>query len=280
MLRAYLSGARGAARRWPLVVALWAISAVFGLAFAATSGLWLTDALGGSLATRTLSRSIDANVLVDLWYHHREGLHVVLVVAGVLAAFNAVLWWWLHGVLIRSVQQDAGAAESAIWTEGLALAPLMARLFAIALAVIAAYTAGIGGATYALLRWTHAAPGAYVWYQIGGVAVVLWAIGAVFLVAVHDHARLRAARAAVGAVSAYRWALGFVLRGGERAFLLACALQLTGLAMWAVFQAIGGILPTSVELGFTASLVWGEIFLVFRFWLRVWFFAAENDLQS
>jgi hypothetical protein len=32
-------------------------------------------------------------------------------------------------------------------------------------------------------------------------------------------------------------------------------------------------------LGLTGSLLWAEAYLVARAWVRVWFFAAENELQ-
>ena len=33
-------------------------------------------------------------------------------------------------------------------------------------------------------------------------------------------------------------------------------------------------------LGVTGSLLWGELFLGLRVWMRIWFFAAENELQG
>jgi hypothetical protein len=279
MLRSYLAGARAAAQRWPLIVVLWLIAAAFGLTFALASGAWLTDALDGSLATRTLFRAIDPDVLVDLWYHHREGIDALLVLALVLAALHTVLWWWLHGVVICALQQPAGE-RGLIWTRGLELAPVMAQLFVVALALLAVFSAAVGGTAWILMRSTRSAPAALIWYQIGAAAAVLWAIGYVFLVAVHDHARLRAARTGEGALSAYRWGLAFVVRGGERAFPLACALQLSNLVLWAAYQAIGLTFPMTAILGLTGSLLWGEAFLWVRLWVRVWFFAAQNELQA
>src|SRR5262245_31382849 len=279
MLRAYLAGARAAVRRWPLVVLLGLITAAFGFAFALSSAAWLGDALEGSLETRMLRHNIDANVLVDLWYHHREGLHMLLVVAVVLAAAHTVLWWWLHGVVICSLQRPPGEAGS-IWTRGLQLAPVMARLFAVALLMLALFSGAVGGGAYALLRWTRSSPQALIWYQIGGAAALVWVLGYVFLVAVHDHARLHAARSGAGALPAYGWAFGFVLHGGERAFPLACALQLTGLALYLAYQAVSLNVPINYLLGLTGSLLWGEAFLWLRMWIRVWFFAAQNELQA
>ena len=279
MLRAYLAGARAAAQRWPLIVVLGLITAAFGVAFALSSGAWLRDALEGSLETRMLLRNIDANVLVDLWYHHREGLHMLLVEAVALATVHSVLWWWLHGVVITSLQRPLGEGNS-VWSRGLALAPVMARLFAVALTVLALFSAAIGGGAYALLRATRSSPQALIWYQIGAVAALLWLLGYVFLVAVHDQARLRAARRGEGALPAYRWAFNFVLHGGERAFPLACALQLSSLVMYLAYQAVSLNVPINYLLGLSGSLLWGEAFLWLRMWVRVWFFAAQNELQA
>jgi hypothetical protein len=266
-------------RRWPLVVVLWLIAAVFGLAFALASGVWLTDALDGSLATRTLFRQLDADVFVDLWYHHREGLRVLLVLAAVLAVVHTVLWWWLHGVLICALQRPAGETVG-VWTEGLGLAPVMAQLFTVAMAVLALFSTAVGGAAYALLRSTRSSPSALIWEGIIGGAAVMWLLGYVFLVAVHDHARLRACRVGGGALPAYGWALGFVARGGERAFPLACALQLSGVTLWGAYHAVSLSVPMTAVLGLTGSLVLGEAFVLARLWVRVWFFAAQNELQT
>jgi len=279
MLRAYLFGARIAAQHWPLVVVLGLITALFGVAFALASGAWLDEALEGSLATRTLLHTIDPDVLVDLWYHHREGLVMLLVAAALLAVVHTALWWWLYGVVITTLQRSADAHGS-IWTRGIELAPVMARLFVLAFAVLGLFSAAVGGAAYALMRWTRFSPQALIWDQIAGAAAFVWALGYVFLVAVHDHARLHAARIGVGALPAYRWALGFVLQGGERAYALACALQLSAVALWLAYQAVGLTVPVTALLGLTGSLLWGEAMVWLRMWVRVWFFAAQNELQA
>lgn len=279
MLRAYLVGARAAAQRWLLIAVLGLITALFGLAFALASGAWLSEALEGSLATRLLLHEIDPDVLVDLWYHHGEGLYVLLIVALLLAVVHTVLWWWLHGVVICALQLPPDE-RGAIWTRGLELAPVMARLFAVALGILALFSGAVGGTAYVLLRWTRSSPEALIWYQIGGAAAFAWVLGYVFLVAVHDHARLRAARTGEGALPAYRWALGFVLHGGERALALAAALQLTALALWLAYQGIGVSFSMTAILGLTVTLLWGEAYLWVRVWVRVWFFAAQNELQT
>ena len=278
MLRAYLDGARRAAARWPLVTILWLLGSLCGAAFALATAAWLSDALEGSLATRTLFREIDANVLVDLYYHHGEGLRMLGVVAALLAAIHTALWWWLHGVLVLALQPDDD--REALWSRGLALTPLMVELFVIALVALAVFSAALAGPAYALLRWTRTDPSAFIWYRIGGTTLACWLLGVTFLVAVHDHARIRAVRAGDGAFAAYRWALAFVLRGGERAFPLALLLQVSSVALWAAYQVVGFSFPMTALLGLTGSLLWGAAFLWLRVWVRAWFFAAQTDLQA
>jgi len=279
MFRALLRGTAAVARRWPLVLALWLFSVVFGVAFALASAVWLGDALEGSLATRTLLHHIDPDVLVDLWVHHREGLTMLLTLAAVLGGVHVVLWWWLYGVVVAALQRRSGDPGTA-WAQGLILAPMIAQLFVLALLVLALFSTAVGAAAYAGLRWTRADPSPFVWYEITGAALAIWVIGFVFLTAVHDHARLRACRARQSALCAYRWAFAFVWRGGERAFLLACVLQLSALILWLGYQAVWLTVPVTELLGLTGSLLWAEAYLLLRLWVRVWFFAAENELQA
>jgi hypothetical protein len=277
MLRAYLAGAATTLRRWPLVTVLWLTAVTFAAAFGTASGLWLAHALEGSLATRTLFKQIDADVLVDLYYHHGESLRMLGVVALLLAVVHTVLWWWLHGVVIYSVQRELTPPDP--WRRAVEAAPTMAQLFLFALAALALLTAAVGGPAYAATRWTRDSPSPMIWYYLWAAAAALWAIGYVFLVAVHDHARIRACRTRHGALACYRWALGFVVRGGERAFPLAVLLQLAAVGLWAGYQAVNLTFSTTEVLGVTGSLIWGVCFLWTRVWVRVWFFAAQSELQ-
>lgn len=282
MKRALTAGVRATWRCLPLVLILWLIAAACGGAFALAAGAWLGEALEGSLATRSLRWDLDANVLVDLWYHHREGLRMLAVAGAVVAAVHTALWWWLDAVVILSLPRsnaDRPADAPSAWTRGIERAPTMAYLWAMALAILAVFTAGAGSAAYEILRWTRNAPSPFVWDAIIAGAVVLWAIGAVFLVAVHDHARIRTCRTGAGAFAAYRWALQFVIRGKEGAFPLACALQFTGVLLAAAYFGAGRAVPVPEVVGPAVSLVLGEAFLLARMWLRVWFYAAQGELQ-
>ena len=275
MWSAYVGGFRAMLRRWPLVLALWLIGTAFGLVFTLAAQAWLAMALEGSLASRTLAHTLDPDVLVDLWYHHGEGLRMLGVVAGVLALAHVVLWWWLDGVVVAAVRDP----QTSAWREGLGLAPAMARLYGVALAIFLLWSGAVAGPTWAMLRSTREHPGAYLWYQIGALALVVWLLGVVVLVAIHDHARLRVALRRESAFGAYAWALRFVLRDGEATIRLAVLLQLSAAGLLAASEVSSLALPLYDVLGLTGTLLLGEAFLLARTAMRVWFYTAQRRLQ-
>ncbi|MDX2171308.1 MAG: hypothetical protein SF182_29845 [Deltaproteobacteria bacterium] len=275
MIAAYLAGARLALSRWALISILWLITAAFGVAFALAGATWLGDALDGAMATKSLLHHVDVQVLIDLWAHHREGLRMLLVLAAVLAVGHTVLWWWLDGVIVAAVLPSGDG----FWRRGAQLAPVMARLFGIGVCVWLTWSLLIGGAAWGLMRLTQDSFTAHVWEWIGGLAAALWLLGTAWLIAAHDQARIRAALSGSGAIASYRWALGFVGFGGERAFALALLLQGSGLGLWALYQAIGLALPLTELIGLTWSILWGELFLWLRAFGRVWRLAAQRKLQ-
>lgn len=280
MFRAYLRGARVALRCWPVAVCLWLTGAAFGALFALASGFWLTIALDRSLATRSLLRHLDADVFIDLYHHHWESFVMLLAVGALLALVYLGLSLWLHGVVVAAVRAPAGARLEELFRRGLDAVGVFARIYLVAAVALLVVSAAIGAAAWAALRWTATSPSPYVTESIAGAAAGLWALCCVLLVAVHDHARLRARAAAEGALTAYRWAAGFVLRGGEGAFLLALLLQTTTIAVWAGYHVLALRLPLGAVLDVTGSLLWGELFLLVRAGVRVWFFAAEGELQG
>lgn len=275
VLRAYRIGLRRAVALWPLISALWLASAAFGVTFALAAALWLADALDGALATRTLLRDLDVQVLLDLWTYHRAGLRLLLVVAAVLAVGHTALWWWLDGVVVAAVT-GAGAER---WRRGAALAPVMAGLFACGLTTWLAWSGVMLGVAMGLLRLGGEAPAPAASDAIVAGTAGVWLLGTAWLVAVHDQARLRAGLTGGGALAAYAWALGFVAVGGERAFGLALLLQISGGAIWAVYQLINLALPLTELIGLTGSLLWGQLFLWLRTGVRVWRLAAQRELH-
>jgi len=276
MWAAYVGGFRAMLRRWPLVLVLWMIGTAFGLAFTLASQGWLVMALEGSLASRTLAHHLDADVLVDLWYHHGESLRMLGVVAAMLAVMHMIVWWWLDGVIVAALRDG----EASPWRDGLGLAPVMARLYALAVGMALLWTAALAGPTWAALRSTREHPGAYLWYEVGGLALLVWLLGMVVLVAIHDHARLRAGLTGGGALATYGWATRFVLRDGEATLRLALLLQLTAASLLAASEYTSLALPLMDLLGLTGSLLLGTAFLLARTGMRVWFYTAQRRLQS
>lgn len=275
MWAAYVGGFRAALRRWPLVLALWLAGAAFGAAFALASAAWLDMALEGSLASRTLIHHLDPDVLVDLWYHHGEGLRMLAVGAALLAVAHMVLWWWLDGVVVASLRDD----QRDPWREGTGLVPVMGRLYVLAIAVILLWSGAVAGPVWAIVRASREHPGAYLWYQLGAVALVVWLLGMVVLVAIHDHARLRAGLAGEGALRAYGWAVDFVLRGGRRALPLALLLQLSAVGLLAIYELTSLALPIADHVGLTVAMLLGQLFMLARSAMRVWFFTAQRRIQ-
>jgi hypothetical protein len=280
MLRTYLRGVRAALRCWPVAVCLWLINAAFGVLFALASGFWLTIALDRSLATRSLLRHLDAGVFIDLYHHHWEGFAMLLAVGALLALVYLGLSLWLHGVVVAAVRAPSGTPLGELFRRGVNAVGVFARIYLVAAGALLAVSAAIGATAWAGLRWTVTSPSPYVTESIAGAAAGVWVLCCVFLVAVHDHARIRARAAAEGALAAYRWAVAFVLRGGERAFLLALLLQATAFALWAGYHLLALREPLGAVLDVTGSLVWGEMFLLVRVGVRLWFFAAESELQG
>lgn len=280
MLEALFRGCVRAVLLWPFVTVLWLINAVFGVLFFLAAGYWLSLALEDSLATRTLLRDLDPNVLVDLYRHHGESFQLLLVTAVLLAIGYVLLWFWLHGTVIFAVRAEKGMVSRAAWRSGLHTTAAMAWLFVLAAFVLALFSASIAAAAWAVWRWTIASPAPLLTYYILGGAAFLWVGGAVLLTAVHDHARIRVCITGEGVLTAYRWAWSFVLRGGERAFLVAGALQLIAVSFWVTYQSIGMAFPVGALVGVAGALVWGQLFLFVRMWIRVWFFASQSELQG
>jgi hypothetical protein len=279
MLQILGSGARTATQRWALVLALWPVSSLFGAAFALASGYWLALALDGSLATRTLVHDLDPNILIDLYYYHGESFRMLLILGAVLAVGYVFLWVWLNGVVIAAVRADPTSAWTECWRLGLRASPRLARLLGFAWLALILFTGAVVASVWWSLRWQADTSSALLPYGLGAAGAVLWGFGTALLVAVHDQARIRAYAERQGAWASYCWSWSFVTRGGEGAFPLALALQATALALWAGYQAIGLSVRVEALFGVTGTLILGQLFLLVRTWIRVWFYAAQSELQ-
>lgn len=280
MGRVLAAGCRGAVWRSSLVLLVWAMGALFALAFSLSAGHWLDLALDGSLTTATLLRDLDANVLIELWRYHHESLAQLFVIALLLVLTNVALGIGLNAGLAGTTQ-DPGVAvlPREFWRRGFALYPVCARLWGLATAIVIALLAAITVTARLLVRWLSESPSEMPYYYIYGTAFVLAGTMLIGLVTVHDHARIYAARRGVGALRAYRWALWFVTRGDARALLLAVTLLLCGGLVWLVYQSLATLLPPTTTFGMNLSLLWGQVFLLARAFLRVATFVAESELQ-
>jgi len=278
--RAYLVGVWLAVQCWPLVFVLWLVNVAFGAAFFLASSVWLNHALDDSLPTRTLLYDLDPNVFIDLYYRYDTGFLMLFGIACLMAVVYLLVWCWLHAGLIFQTYSKGKMRLGNALLHATEVFLRMVQLLVIAALMLALLTGVVGGAAWCALAVTVASPSEIGWYQIGAVAGAVWLAGYVCLVAIHDHARIRACASGENAVRSYWWAVRFVVRGGEHAFLLAVVLNVTAMITWAAFQAVGGTLQPDKGFGMAGILVWGELFLFVRMVLRVWFFGAQGDLQS
>ena len=278
MGRALGLGFLAVVRRWPVVIVLFVANLAAGLCFTAAAWSWLSAALDNSLASRTLLTDLDWNVFVDLLVHHGESLRMLLV-GGLVLALPAVLFGiWLNAVAVVAVGEDGTLGECL--RRGLALYP---RFFQLSLVSNTLCAVGVGACLLLarfLARWTAESAFELSVYLAVGAAALLGGLLLVFLVTVHDHARVRATASGVGALRAYVWALRFVGSREWRAFPLALLLLGAGFVVWVVYQTVGMLVPANSSHGVVLSLVWGEALLCTRMWLRVWCFASVTELQS
>lgn len=278
MGQAFGLGLLTALRRWPVVVVLFIANLVVGLCCTAAAWSWLSESLDNSLATRTLLTDLDWNVFVDLFAHHGHSFHMLLVAGVILAIPALLLGVWLNAAAVVAVGEDGSLGDCL--RRGLILSATFLRLSLLSNLLSAA---GIGVAILVgrlLTRWTAESTSELTLYVIIGTGTVLTAGLLVFLVTVHDHARVRSTARGTGAVSAYAWALLFVTRREWRALPLALLLLCTSFVLWVVYQTVGMLVTTNSTHGIVLSLAWGEGLLFVRMLLRVWSFAAATELQS
>ncbi|MBI4517188.1 MAG: hypothetical protein HY699_15390 [Deltaproteobacteria bacterium] len=281
MGRVLVVGLAGAVRRWPVVLLLWAVGALFGLAFSIAAGHWLDQALEASLATRTLLQDLSLNLLIELWHYHRESLTLLLAVGAVLGLTQLAVTIALNAG-VAGTAQDARAAVTwaEFWKRAFGLYPVFARLWLLATAAELLVLGGLASATWLGVRWLAESPDEMARYYLIAAATVVGGPLLLLLVTIHDHARLYAARKGGGALQAMGWAGWFVVRGDARAFLLALVLVALGGAGYLLYRSVVMFVPATSAFGVTVSLLWGQVLLQSRALLRVTAFVAESELQA
>lgn len=278
MGQAFRLGFLAALRRWPVVVVLLVANLAGGLCFTAASWSWLSAALDNSVASRTLLTDLDWNVFVDLVVHHAQSLRMLLAGGVLLALPAALLGIWLNAAAVVAVGEDGTLGDCL--RRALTLYPTFFRLSVIANALS---IVGVGAGVLlgrVLMRWTAESTSELTSYLAAGAGALVGALLLVFLVTVHDHARVRSTASGTGALRAYGWALRFVGRREWRALPLALLLLCIGFVVWGLYQTVGMLVATNSTHGVALSLLWGETLLLARMLLRVWSFAAVTELQS
>ena len=274
----YMTALRNAARRWCVVLTLFAGHAAAGLGFAAVSWWWLALALDKSLATRTLLTDLDANVFIDLVFHHGESLQMLGLAATLAAVGFVIIGIWLNAAASIAVATEEPTAECV--RRGQTLLGTHLRLWVVAMMVNAVCVGAGLVVAHGLARWTAESAGEMTYYWALGAGSAVAAVSLCCFTTVHDHARVRTVVAAAGALTAYAWAITFVFRSERRAVPLALRLFATAFIAWVVYQCVGMLIVTHSAVGVSLSLLWGEMLLFARLLLRVGCFAAAAELQT
>ncbi|MFI5397330.1 MAG: hypothetical protein ACHQ9S_17470 [Candidatus Binatia bacterium] len=278
MGQAYLSGFRAALRRWPVVLILFLAGLVAGLGFSAATWSWLSLSLDRSLATRSLLTDLDVQVFIDLVVHHGEGLQMLLVAGTILMTFFALLGVWLNAIAVTAVGEETSLADCL--ARSFRAYPTYVCLWALVNALYVATVIVLFVVGRGLTRWEAESPSEMTFYWIVGACVLTGVLVVLLLATIHDHARIHIARRGAGALRAFGWAAVFVGRREGRALPLVLLLVSSSLVIWMVYRSVGSVMATNTALGVALSLLWGELLLLVRMFLRVWWFAAETHLQQ
>jgi hypothetical protein len=278
MLTFVRAGMRAAWARWSIGLLLYAGLSVPGLVFATTSWAWLTSALDGSLAGRTLLKELDPNVLIDLFVHHRAGLRMLIVAGGLILVGVWVAWAWLDATAVASLTEEASASHPA--RRGFELFPRFLALSLMANALQAALFAGGHVVSRQLIRWTAEGAGEMQPYAIFAGTVAVVGVAVAFVASVHDHARVQVAATDSGAVRAFAWAVRFVGGWEPRAFPLSLLLLVLAGVVWGVYQTLGHLVPGGSMSGVVVSLLWGQVLLWGRCMVRLAAYGAAVRLQA
>lgn len=271
-------GLRTARVRWAIGLLLYAGLAAPGLGFAVASWVWLSSALDGSLANRTLLKELDPNVFIDLFVHHRPSLRMLLVAGTLLLVGVWCGWVWLHATAVAALGEDPSLPRAA--RRGFELVPRFLRLSLLANTLQATmFGAGHLVARH-LVDWTAGSGREMPYYAILTATVAVVGSAVAFLASVHDHARIHVAATDAGAVRAYAWALRFVGGWEPRAFPLSLLLLVLTGALWALYQSLGLLLPAASMTGVILSLLWGQVLLLGRCLVRLAAYAAAAQLQA
>ncbi|HVN86431.1 MAG TPA: hypothetical protein VMW17_16475 [Candidatus Binatia bacterium] len=282
MRRSVVTGLVGAMQRWPVVVLLWLVGLLAGVAFLLAAGHWLSLAFDASLLTRTLAWDFNLTAVGDLFIHHGESLAMLASVTVVLIGGVLLFSIWLTAGVVRAVQDAAASFTFAeFWRRSLGLYPVFWRLWVLVMALDTLVIVAVVGAVHRLLRWLAESPNELTTTYALAAGFLVATIALLMLVTIHDHARICIVRRRFGAWRAFRWACRFVLHGDRRALTLTVTMLVAGVPLWLLYRAIEVLIPTTTpDGGVTISLLWGQVLMLGRAFIRVATFAAATELQA
>ena len=275
--KALKNGLVTAFRKPRILVDLWVINAVFALAVAAPMAVLIQKDLGHSLLGRNL-RSMDMTWLGDAIFKYQDILPAVRAWIFVLVGLYFVLSIFLNGGVIgRLVDREGPSSLSAFIADcgkyfgrfiRLSLLSLTFDVVTLGLAMNLVATLTRSALENARMEWTG--------LLIDNLSTLLALLLLTVVRMVFDYARILVV---VGderrVLRALRTALLFLGKRFFRAWFLYLTVSAGFLLGTVVYFAVAGALPPTGLFFLGVAVLWAQVFILFRLWTRMVFFAAQ-----
>jgi len=290
VLKSFGTGIRRSAKEVKMILILWGFNALFAIPLYFLVSGYLKNALGSSILSESLFKNFDFSVLLELLVHRGDPLRTIFSVSLLLGALFFLVSTFLHGgilfTLIHSRNKEDGPAAAnrirRIFFEG--GGKYFGRFFRLTL--------------YSLLLWFA---GAMLFFILNEILkpltatgfdeklmfymVVLKAAFAVFLFfmirMILDYARVMIVFQDTGDVflSLLR-GVSFVFKRPGKTLGLYYLLVLTGLAVYLLYGTVQNLMPDYSYAFMVVSFVIGQVFILSRGWLKIFFQASQIHFYS
>jgi hypothetical protein len=272
-------GAAAASRRPRVLLILYLVNLVFALLVAGPFYAQAKADLGHSLLGRNL-QALDFVWLGELFYRYQNVAPAVAAWLLGSVLLYAVLSVFLSGGTIgRLLDAEGRTTAQSFFSDCGRYFWRFLRLFLLALPCYILALGAVPAALSALLgpivenartEWTPFA------VSLGRTALALLALSLVHMV--FDYARVRiVAEADRSALRALGTALAFLGRRFFRSWGLYLLIALGFLAGTGIAAALAGVLPEEGLFFAAVSIAAMQLFILFRLWTRMVFFAAQAD---
>jgi hypothetical protein len=279
VFKAIGNGVGTAARRPRLLIDLWVINIVYALLIAAPLYALFKADLGHSLLGRNL-QPLDFIWLGDFIYKYQDMAPAALALILVPLVLYTVLSVFLNGGIIgRLLDRDGRTTPQAFFADCGRYFWRFVRLFLVSLLFYALAFGAILGALSALFK--PVLENARTEWTVFWISDLRTVIALLLLSLVHmifDYARILVVAGNERRVlQALKSAFAFIGKRFFRAWSLYLLIGMGFLAGTAVIFLVRGHLPDSGLVWLGLGLLWEQVFIVFRLWTKMTYFAAQAE---